>query len=169
MYLSRAASIVSFFGALVFGVAAAYVVNFSEEPVGVVPVVIEPASTHETSCHFRPKVSVVSAQDLRGRWTGTWGYDSDPNAYDVEIDVTRVEGNKFYGTLRQEGAEIAFEGTVDADARSIYFREIKVIKLGSFSAWSLGTNFGSFSPDGRTLNGRGKDSWEAFGWTVEKE
>src|SRR5262245_24089264 len=117
MSLSAAASAVSFFGALVIGVAAAGLANLRSEPVNVVPVVDEQGKWQHTSCHLAPGVDPVPAEDLRGRWTGTWGYDSEPNAYGVEFDITRVEGNKFYGTLRQNGAEVAFEGTLDAGAR----------------------------------------------------
>jgi hypothetical protein len=170
MYLTKAASVVSFLAAFVLGVAAVYFVSFLIEPVDVAALLDVPAPSQETSCHFARFRSVpVQAEDLRGRWTGTWAYDGEQYPYDVEFDIDRVDGNKFYGTLRQEGAEIAFVGTVDADARSIYFRETKVIKLGAFSQWSLGRNFGSFSTDGQTLNGRGKDEWAPFGWKVQKQ
>ena len=93
----------------------------------------------------------VWAEDLEGVWTGTWDHSQVP----CTIVIKRVEGNKFYGTLTEREAEVSFEGTFHAEERRVFFRETKVVRLGAFGEWSLGTNSGSFSFDGRTLSGTG--------------
>ena len=165
MYLSRAASAVSFFAALGIGIAAAYVVSPWGGLADVGPVHNEPIVIRSVSCPHAIKAPPVRAEDLRGRWTGTWGYDDDPST----IDIDRVEGNKFYGTLSEYGAQIAIEGTVDRDARKVTFRETKVLKLGpEMTEWSLGNDNGIFSADGLSLIGSGTDKWGTYGWEMEK-
>jgi hypothetical protein len=103
------------------------------------------------------------ATDLLGTWTGSWGY----NAGDCTIEITRVEGEVFYGTLRKEGAEILFKGTFDPASRALYFKETKVVRLGAaMSVWSLGENRGAISRDGQMMYGTGVDEWGQYAWAV---
>jgi len=163
MYLSKAAAAVSFLGALGIGLAVAYVAGAGEveavEPVKVnvtyrlAPV---PVPAYEV---------LVEAEDLEGVWRGTWDHGQVP----CTLVIKRVEGNKFYGTLAEGEAEISFEGTFHAEERRVFFRETRVNKLGAFSEWSLGTNSGAFSPDGRTLRGTGIDRWGTYSWDLTKE
>lgn len=160
MHLSKAAGLLSFFGALAIGIAAAYVAGgLTEQPVAVeVSYTLSPVPAVE--------VVPVRAEDLVGVWTGTWGYGREL----CTIEIERIDGEKFYGTLRKEGAVITFAGEFDAELRRVFFREIKVLKLGAhMSEWSLGTNSGSFSPDGRTLTGTGTDKWGTYGWDASKD
>lgn len=106
-------------------------------------------------------------EDLIGRWEGSWNYWGETGGT-CTIDIDRVKGNNFYGTLTQNGAEVTFEGTFDGYARRVFFRETKVIKIGVYQQWLLGTYFGSLSDDGRSLIGSGKDSWGGYDWSVAK-
>lgn len=166
MELSRAVSVLSFLGALVIGVAVGYVSHDRGEILAVdPPIALTPKPFIQSVPEPSVKVVQVRAQDLRGHWIGTWGYGRESCA----IEIKRIDGNKFYGTLRKEGAEIAIAGELDPDERSVFFHETKVLKLGPhMSGWSLGTNAGSFSPDGRRLTGTGTDKWGSYGWDASK-
>lgn len=113
-----------------------------------------------------PAVAPVSIEDLVGTWPGTWGYDREPST----IEISRIKGEKFYGTLRKAGAVITLVGTLDPTTRTVSIRETKVVRLGpEMNEWSLGTNEGSFSADGRTLSGTGRDKWGEYGWDASKD
>lgn len=172
MYLSKAASFISFFGSLVIGAAAAWVVSplgsyAADSSAG--PMLTAPITQGSTSvggsCHRAVKVVSVRAEDMRGRWTGYWGIDDDSSV----MNIDRVEGNKFYGTLSDGEAEIRIEGMIDTDARRVTIRETKVLKLGPGVEWSLGKDIGSFSADGRTLSGSGNDQWQSYEWEMQKD
>ena len=110
-----------------------------------------------------PHHGVFGGEDLLGTWKGSWGYNSG----DCTIEITRVEGEAFFGTLRKEGAEILFEGTFDPATRALFFQETKVVRLGAaMSIWSLGENRGSVSSDGRLMYGTGVDEWGQYAWAV---
>jgi len=166
MELSRAASLLSFIAALVIGTAVGYV--GAERKVEVVvdpPIAWAPEPVIRSAPEPFVEDVPVRAEDLRGLWQGEWGGGGES----CTIEIRRIDGNTFYGTLRQEGAEIAIVGTLDADARTVFIHETKVIKVGStFSEWSLGTNFGTFSADGRTLTGTGIDRWGTYVWNASK-
>lgn len=165
MKLSRAAATVSFFTALGLGMVGAALVaaggEFEEE------VLSSPGSV-SVSYRLQPlpaaEPAEVTALDLEGVWTGTWDHTQMP----CTITINRVEGNRFSGVLRQGEAKIAFEGTFHDENRRVFFRETKVAELGPFSEWSLGTNSGEFSFDGRTLSGTGVDRWGTYKWSVSK-
>ena len=152
MNLSKLVSAFSFIGALTIGISVGYVAN-----LGGALVFVEPASVVEAA--------PVSAENLVGVWRGTWGY----NRADCKIEIDRIDGKKFYGTLRKGGAEIAFVGTVDVDARTISFEETEVLEYGEYSGWSLGTNSGSFTHNGRALTGTGTDEYGTYGWDAAKD
>lgn len=158
MHLSKAAAVLSFFGALAIGIAAGYTAGGSTEVV----VVDEPREFHPIPV---VKAAPIRAENLVGLWRGTWGYNRDS----CTIEIDRIDGEKFYGTLRKEAAEIAFVGTLDPYGRKVFIRETKVLKLDVYSGWSLGTNTGSFSSDARTLTGTGTDEWGTYGWDASKD
>ena len=157
MHLSKVLSGLSFFGALAIGILSAYIANgpqqilLADAPLALSPLPIEPAP--------------IDTADMVGVWKGTWGYNRAPCA----ITIDRIDGAKFYGTLRKEDAVIALAGTLDATTRTISFKETKVLKLGVYSSWSLGTNTGSFSLDGRTLTGTGTDKNGMYFWDASKD
>lgn len=159
MRLSKTAAGFSFLGALAIGTLAAFLVpSTAAEPaavsyrLGPVPAAIE-------------RVIPVRAEDLVGVWRGTWDHGQHP----CTLEISRVEGNKFYGILKENEAEVAFSGTIDSGDRRVFFHETKVNRLGAYSEWSLGTNSGAFSPDGRTLAGSGIDKWGVYKWKLTKE
>jgi len=161
MRLSRAAGLVSFFGALVIGCGAAYVAGGGTEEVAR-----DVRVSYEVYRTPAAGNVPVELESVLGSWSGTW----DHNDAGCAIEIDRIAGEKYYGTLRKEGAVIAFEGTFDPEGRRVFFRETKVIKLGpGMSEWSLGTNTGVFMPDGRTLVGTGIDKWGTYDWQASKD
>lgn len=171
MYLSRAAAVVSFFGALAIGFGAAYVAAALTGPVTLGGGYGEAEPAGEVTVTYRlqqvPAVNYVRvrAEDLAGVWTGTWDHGQVP----CTLEIKRVEGNKFYGTLKEGEAEIEFAGTFDAKLQRVFFHETKVVRLGAFGEWSLGTNSGAFSSDGRSMEGTGIDKWGTYQWRLRKE
>lgn len=164
MKISRAAAGVSFFGALLIGIAVAGL--FVSEPV--VAVAEPPSRVTVTYTLTEPafrKAVEVRAQDLRGTWRGTWGYDRDA----CKIEIKRIEGGQVYGTLYKDEAVIGLVGEFYADGQRVLLRETQVLSLGVYDEWSLGTNTGTFSADGRTLSGTGIDKWGTYNWSVTKE
>lgn len=167
MKLSRAAAAVTFFGALAIGTAAAYVVAGGLSEVDSIELVKPPEV--QVTYSLAPPAPVrgveVFAKDLAGTWEGSWGYDHER----CMIEIKRVDGDRFYGTLRKDGAVISLAGEFDADGQRVLLRETKVVRLGEYmSEWSLGTNTGTFSLDGLTLSGTGIDKWGTYEWTVTK-
>ena len=165
MKISRAAAAVSFFGALAIGVVVAGL--FASEPVSLA-VDASPPQVEVTYTLSRPvyrKAVEVRANDLRGTWSGTWGYDHDA----CRIEVKRVDGERIYGTLYKDEAAISFAGEFDAEGQRVLIRETKILSLGNYAGWSLGTNTGTFSPDGRTLSGTGIDRWGTYQFELTKE
>ena len=166
MYLSKAAAAVSFLGALGIGLVVAYVAGGGEAEI--VDVVRSPdvrvTYTLSAPRTYREAVQ-VEAKDLRGKWEGTWGYDHDP----CWIEIKRVEGDRIHGTLYKEDAVINVTGEFDAEGQRVLLRETKIVALGTYGEWSLGTNTGTFSTDGLTLSGTGIDKWGTYEWSVTKE
>ncbi len=112
---------------------------------------------------FKP--APVRAENMVGVWKGSW----DEDQVNCTITINRTEGDRFYGTLRKGGAEVAFVGTLDTNSRTVAINETKVIKHGSHGRWSLGTNTGTFSLDGRSLSGTGSDEYGMYFWDVTKD
>ncbi len=108
--------------------------------------------------------SPLRGDDLLGRWRGTWDYDRGP----CVIDIDRVNGHTFTGTLTKGGTKVTFSGIFDPYRRTIQFQETKILS-DEYRSWSLGTNSGAFSADGRTLMGTGTDRYGTYGWDLEKE
>lgn len=164
MKLSRAAAGVSFFGALAIGVGVAFLVGDAEaEPPPAVTVTYK-LTPMPARPAFIDEVPVY-AQDLVGVWRGNWDHTHVP----CTVEITRIDGNKFYGILKQGEAEVAFAGTIDVGDRRVFFHETEVIGLGAYSEWSLGTNSGAFSPDGNTLTGTGIDKWGTYQFDLTKD
>ena|SRR3982750_4195393 len=115
--------------------------------------------------HIYNTVPPGPPEDLLGTWKGTWDHDSG----DCTILIDRVDGNKFSGTLKKDGAVILFEGTFDPVTRYLQFNETKVVRLGAYSVWSLGKNIGNLSYDGRYLSGTGRDKWGEYTWHISRQ
>lgn len=164
--LRAAAAVVSFVVAFLIGMVPAYLI------AGAAPA-REPLSgpgSVEVSYHLRPlreaAIENIRAEDIVGVWAGEWGHQSHP----CIIEIDRVDGTRFRGTLRDSGAVVSIEGYIDPESRRVHFNETRVVKLGpGMSEWSLGINTGTFSPDGRTLAGFGTDRWGSYQWEVSLE
>jgi hypothetical protein len=155
MQLSKVATVVSFFGALLIGIAAAYIAANSDDVAAV--------NGPSEVATFRT-LAPINAHMLMGGWNGTW----DHNDGDCTIEITRADGDQFSGVLTKDGAEIAFVGMLDRDTRTVSIQENEVINLGIYKEWSLGKNSGSISADGRTMSGTGYDKWGRYNWHVSR-
>lgn len=165
MKLSRAAAGVSFLGALAIGlgVASLFAVDAVAEAPTVAVTCRLKAPTHAP---VLPAEEVpVYAEDMVGVWRGIWDHAQVP----ATLTISRIDGNKFYGVLKQREAEIAFVGTIDESDRRVFFHETKVMKIGAYGEWSLGTNSGAFSADGNTLTGTGVDKWGTYQFELTKD
>ena len=154
MYLSKAVSALCFIVAFMIGVAPSYLSAGGGS---------ECRDASPTVRVFKP--TPVQAEDMVGVWRGNW--DKDQAKCTITID--RIDGERFYGTLRKRGAEVTFVGTLDPNSRTVAINETKVIRHGEHGRWSLGTNTGSFSFDGRTLTGAGSDEYGVYFWNVTKD
>ncbi|MEP6847559.1 MAG: hypothetical protein ABI999_01795 [Acidobacteriota bacterium] len=157
MQLTKVAAVFSFFMALAIGVAAV----FFADSVREVAVVQAPS---EVPSAGSPTVTPVKMEKLLGKWTGYWGEDSD----ECTIEITRVKGQNFYGTLKEGGAEIALTGTLDQKTRKVTIHETKVLALGEYEDWSLGEDTGELS-DGHLMSGTGNDEWSEYTWAVSHD
>jgi serine/threonine protein kinase len=103
--------------------------------------------------------SAVSASDLRGRWTGSYG----PLGQPATLMINSHKGNALDGVLEQGTTQVAFSGTVSSG--SVHLKQTKVIKG---SGWDLGEDIGTVSRDGKKMSGTGKDAvGESMGITYE--
>ena len=159
-------ALISFFAAFLIGAVPGILMGEPAEAAEYGP--FHPGEvtvTYKLSPVPGPEVTVVRAEDLAGVWRGTWGYGGET----CSIEINRVDGVKFYGTLRKEGAVITLEGYIDPANRHVHFKETRVVKLGpAMSEWSLGLNSGTFSADGSTLAGEGTDEFGTYGWSATK-
>lgn len=166
MKLPRAAVGVSFVGALAIGlgVASLFAVDaVAEQPVVTVTYKLSAPPPHAAALPAE-EVSVY-AEDLVGVWRGTWDHAQVP----ATLTISRIDRNKFYGVLKQREAEIELVGTIDERDRRVFFHETKVMKIGAYGEWSLGTNSGAFSADGNTLSGTGVDKWGTYQFDLTKD
>lgn len=115
------------------------------------------AGTNKTEA-FRPS-------DLVGTWEGLF----DQAQYACTLEIERVEGNTFFGTLKPQGALIAISGFIDIDTQQISFMETKIISLGNNSGWVLGNNRGTLSNDGKYISGTGVGGTSTYKWSFWKK
>ena len=144
MQLTKIASALSFFMTLVIGVAAVLIADSRTDVAAVQGPAELPAAA--------PASKPVKMETLLGKWTGKW----DHAFVDCTIEINRIDGENFYGTLRENGAEIALAGTLDQKTKRITIHETKVLALGNYTEWSLGEDTGELS-DGLWMSGTGID------------
>ena len=159
MCLRKAVSVLPFFVALGVGIAGGFISRSFGDVVPVAPPsVTVPAYVAEGA--------PLRTADLKGTWRGSWG----EGERDCTLDISRVEGGKFYGTLRKAGFRVAFEGTLDPASGQVFLRETKVLNPGpEASGWSLGNNVGFISTDAQTLAGTGQDEYAPYTWYAAKQ
>lgn len=141
---------------LTIGVAAVLITDSRSD----VSTVQGPAELPATSAASKP----LKMETLLGKWTGKW----DHGFVNCTIEIKRVDGENFYGTLRESGAEIALAGTLDQRTRQVTIHETKVLALGNYAEWSLGEDRGELS-DGLWMSGTGTDKWGPYAWVLSHD
>ena len=107
--------------------------------------------------------SEIRLLDLVGSWEGLF----DKIACTLEIE--KVEGDKFYGTLKRQSASVAVTGTINSKARSINFSPTKIVTMDNTRDWRLGFNWGDFSNDGKSISGKGYGDLAISEWYFAKK
>lgn len=156
MELKKIGAIISFCVAFAVGALFGGLATGSDIPVEYGPVNVPVVARKQVP---------VKMGSLVGKWAARW--DRDFGDCDVEID--RISGNNFYGTLSKNGANIEFKGALDPDSRKVTIRETKVLTLGRYGEWSLGKNIGTLSDDGLSMSGTGYDKWGEYDWSISLE
>jgi hypothetical protein len=116
-----------------------------------------------------PEVSVAEKLGLIGNWSGT------QNSGAATLTITGGEGNTFTGTKFQRANQISFAGTIDPATRLITIRETKLLKgipYNGKSGWSLASETGALSADGRKISGTGTDEYSRktpYRWSYTKK
>lgn len=108
-------------------------------------------------------LSEIRLSDLVGIWEGFY----DKVACTLEIE--KVDGDKFYGTLKRQGASVAVTGTINSKARSLNFSPAKIVTMDNTRDWRLGFNRGDFSDDGNSISGKGTGDLTTYEWSFVKK
>jgi hypothetical protein len=108
--------------------------------------------------------SKAGEMDVTGTWTGT--FEAKP----ATLNITGQNGNKFSGTLSQEGFIVEFEGTLYPNDRSVLIKETRVRKVPKDGSWALGTNTGFVPAGGNSMSGKGSASNNpSYEWSFTKQ
>lgn len=116
-----------------------------------------------------PQTPAAERLGLVGRWQGT------QNERPASLVIVGGEGNAFSGTKFQGENEVTFTGTIDPNTRRITINETRVVKGTPYSngkGWSLATETGALSADGRTISGKGIDEYNRktpYSWSYTKQ
>jgi hypothetical protein len=94
----------------------------------------------------------VTASDLKGTWTGTYG----PLGQSARLIIKTQKGERFDGVLEQNEIRVAFSGKFDASSRAVTMKQSTVLSGGEGS-WSLGEDTGLLDASGKKMSGSGKD------------
>jgi hypothetical protein len=106
---------------------------------------------------------------LVGKWSGR------QNNRPASLTITSGEGNAFTGIKYQGDNQVSFAGTIDPVTRRMTIRETKLLKGIAFngkSGWSLASESGSISADGRKISGTGTDQYTRkapYNWAYSKK
>ena len=152
MQLTKIAGALAFFMAFAIGVAAVFIWASPQE--------VAPVEAPNAVRAPNP----VKMQSLLGTWTGRWDHAS----VFCTIEITRVDGDNFYGTLTEREAKVAVTGTLDRTTGKVAIHETKVLAVGEFAEWSLGENTGQLSDD-LTMTGTGTDKWGQYSWIAKHD
>lgn len=110
-------------------------------------------------------LSEIRPSDLVGTWEGLF----DKAQYACTLEIEKVEGNTFYGTLKRQGGSVAVTGTINSKERGISFGPTKTVMIGNTRDWKLGFNWGSFSNNGRLISGKGYSDYTTYEWGFTKK
>jgi hypothetical protein len=116
-----------------------------------------------------PDVPAAEKLGLVGSWGGT------QNGGAATLTITSGDGNAFTGTKVQRTNQVSFVGTIDPATRRITIRETKLLKGTPYdgkSGWSLASETGTLSADGRKISGTGTDEYKRktpYRWAYTKK
>lgn len=125
MHFRKIGAVLSFFVAFAIGAAFASLAATRTE-IAAVP---GPDEIPVTA----PERSTLKTRTPLGKWPGRWNHD----LADCTVEIDRVDGNNFYGTLTKNGAEIAISGMLDPKTDKVTIHEKKVLALGHCRTLSL--------------------------------
>lgn len=116
-----------------------------------------------------PTVTVAEALGLVGTWSGS------QNGRPASLTIVSEQGNAFSGTKFQGVNQVSFAGTIDPATRRIKMTETKLLKGTPYtgkSGWSLASETGMLSADGRKISGTGTDEYTRkapYNWSYTKK
>jgi hypothetical protein len=116
-----------------------------------------------------PDVSVAERLGLIGTWSGA------QNRRPASLRIVSGEGNSFTGIKYQGDNEVSFVGTINPTTRHMTMSETKLLKGTPYAngkGWSLATENGSLSADGRKISGKGTDEYTRkapYSWSYTKK
>jgi len=135
----------------------------------VTPTVDNPSTIAESSREPSPKneSNLEGNANLVGSWNGTYGVMNSP----ATLIIKEQNGSNWSGVLEQGAVRVALTGHIDQSSRKITIKETKVL---SGSGWSLGTDTGELSGDGKTMTGSGQDATGAqlgisYQWSFSRQ
>lgn len=104
--------------------------------------------------------STAAKLGLAGSWSGS------QNNRNTSLVIDGGSGDDFYGTKTQGDFQIAFSGHINPSTREVRIQETRILR--GASSWSLGSETGRLSADGRTISGTGKDVYTRYPWSYSK-
>lgn len=122
-----------------------------------------PASTPTPELPAAEKLGIV------GNWSGI------QNSKATSLIIYSGQGNAFSGMKIQGDNQISFVGTIDPNTRQMSMKETKVVKGTPYSdgkGWSLASETGTLSADGRKMTGKGNDQYNQktpYSWSYTKQ
>lgn len=128
-----------------------------------------PAPTPAPTPTPTPEVPAAERLGLVGKWSGT------QNRRPATLTITSGEGNAFTGIKYQGDNQVSFTGTIDPVTRRMTIRETKLLKgtpYSNGSGWSLASETGTLSADGRKISGTGTDEYtrkSPYAWSYTKK
>jgi hypothetical protein len=103
-----------------------------------------------------PDMPIAEKLGLVGKWSGT------QNRRPASLTIASGEGNEFVGIKYQGDNQVSFVGSIDPATRRMTIRETKLLKGIAYSngkGWSLASETGTLSADGRRISGTGTDEY----------
>jgi hypothetical protein len=116
-----------------------------------------------------PEVPAAEKLGLVGNWSGL------QNNAASSLTIVSGQGNAFSGTKVTGDYQISFVGSIDPATRRVTIKETRVLKGTPYSngkGWSLGSETGTLSADGRKLTGKGNDQYNPktpYSWSYTRK
>lgn len=129
----------------------------------------QPTSSSTPTPTPTPDLPVAEKLGLVGKWSGM------QNKRAASLTITSGEGNAFTGIKYQGDNQVSFAGTIDPVTRRMTIKETKLLKgipYSNGSGWSLASETGILSADGRKISGTGTDQYTRkapYNWSYTKK